>query len=72
MSYTVPYGGERLDRIARTLLQTERRGAVEALLAANPDLAARHVSGLVPAGTVINLPTAYAPAKATGFVLAWE
>lgn len=72
MSYTVALGGERLDHIARKLLQTERQGAVEALLDANPGLAALHVCGLIPFGTVINLPTAFAPRKATGFVLAWE
>ena len=72
MIYTVPYGGARLDRIARSLLQTEKQGAVEALLAANPGLSAKASSGFVPEGTTITVPVTFAPAADTGIVLAWE
>lgn len=73
MTYTVAYGGERLDRIAKKLLQTENLGTVEALLEANPGLAAAMQSGLVPAETIIRLPTGFTPKSATQtFTLAWE
>lgn len=72
-SYTVPHGGERLDRIAKKLMQTERQGTVEAILAANPGLAALSSSGaMVPEGTVIQVPADYRPAPAQTFTLAWE
>ena len=70
--YTVGYGGERLDKIAKTLLQTERNGAVEALLGTNPGLAALAVGGFVPEGTVIVVPTAFDPVPSAVFTLAWE
>lgn len=73
MTYTVAFGGERLDRIAKKLMQTEHQGTVEALLEANPGLAASMHSGLVPEGTVIRLPVAFQPkAAAKPFTLAWE
>lgn len=73
MNYTVAFGGERLDRIAKKTLQTERQGTVEALLDANPGLAASMQAGLVPAGTVIRLPAAFEPkVEAAAFTLAWE
>jgi phage tail protein X len=73
MTYTVGYGGERLDRIAKKLLQTEKLGTVEALLEANPGLAAAMQTGLVPAGTVIRLPAGFTPKSETAsFTLAWE
>ncbi|CAH0339561.1 tail protein X [Rhizobium sp. CECT 9324] len=72
MSYTVAFGGERLDRIAKKLMQTEAQGTVEALLDSNPGLAAIAVSGLVPAGTVIQLPSAFSPKVTNTFTLAWE
>lgn len=53
-------------------MQTERQGAVEAILQANPDLAAMAGSGLVPAGTVIRLPVAFTAEPAASFTLAWE
>lgn len=70
--YTVKLGGERLDRLAKKLMQTEKRGTVEALLRANPDLAARLVDGVVPAGTVIEVPEAFVPDPVESFTLAWE
>lgn len=73
MSYTVAHGGERLDRIAKKLMQTELEGTVEALLDANPGLAGLMQSGVVPAGTVIRLPAEFSPKSAGGrFTLAWE
>lgn len=72
MIYEVAYGGERLDRIAKKLLQTERRGAVEALLTANPGLAGIMNAGIVPAGTEIAVPSAFQPADTARLVLAWE
>lgn len=72
MTYTVAYGGERLDRIAKRLMQTETQGTVEALLDANPGLAASMQFGLVPAGTIIRLPAAFTPkTETTSFTLAW-
>ncbi|WP_374638649.1 tail protein X [Agrobacterium salinitolerans] len=71
MQYVVPYGGERLDRIAKKVLQTEREGTVEALLTANPGLAYL-ASAIVPAGTIIMVPEGFAPARAADFTLAWE
>ena len=71
-TYVVAYGGERLDRIARKIMQTERLGAVEAILDANPRLAAVASSGLIPAGTEIRIPPAFTPAPSASFTLAWE
>ncbi len=72
MSYVVAYGGERLDRIAKKLLQSEQLGTVEALLDVNPGLASAAVDGTVPAGTVIRLPETFAPRVTVKRVLAWE
>lgn len=73
MSYVVEFGGERLDRIARKMLQTELDGAVEALLEANPGLSAICEEGFVPAGTVIVAPERFVATRPqTSFVLAWE
>lgn len=52
--YTVRRDGERLDKIARAELGTERGGTVESLLALNPGLAA--LDPILPMGTVIRLP----------------
>lgn len=71
MQYVVPYGGERLDRIAKKVLQTEREGTVEALLTANPGLAFL-ASAMVPAGTTITVPEDFAPAGTADFTLPWE
>lgn len=73
MIYTVGYEGERLDRIAKKLLGTERNGSVEAILDANPGLAALSMAGgMVPEGTVIVIPDFEPVAQTTGIVLAWE
>lgn len=71
-SYTVAFSGERLDRIAKKTLQTEHQGAVEALLAANPELADLAASGFVPGGTVITIPSTFKPAPKAAQILAWE
>lgn len=71
-TYVVAYGGERLDRIARKTLQTELQGAVEALLGSNPGLGDLAADGFVPAGTVIVVPSHFAPAPAAAQILAWE
>ncbi|MCB5203950.1 tail protein X [Neorhizobium sp. T786] len=71
-SYIVAFGGERLDRLARKVMQTERQGTVEAIMDANPDLASLSIEGWIPAGTVIHLPVAFNPAPAMSFTLAWE
>ncbi|KAB1087362.1 hypothetical protein F4V91_13575 [Neorhizobium galegae] len=70
--YTVAYGGERLDRIARKTLQTEQQGAVDTILQANPGLAAVAFSGVVEADTAIQIPEDFAPAPTETFTLAWE
>ena len=72
MRATVKYGGERLDRLAKRLMQTERDGAVEALLAANPGLAGVIIDSMVPADTVVIVPEDFVPAPAASFTLAWE
>ncbi|PVE56290.1 tail protein X [Rhizobium rhizogenes] len=71
MRYTVAYGGERLDKIAKKTLQTERLGAVEAILSANPGLAMLGSQGVVPAGTMIEVPE-WSAKPASPFTLAWE
>lgn len=72
MIYTVNFGGERLDRIAKKTMQTEQRGSVEAILAANPDLAAALQGLAVAAGTKIRIPEAFTPADVGKQTLAWE
>lgn len=52
--YRVVRDGERLDRIARVELGTEKGGTVEAILDLNPGLA--RTGPLYPAGTLIKLP----------------
>jgi phage tail protein X len=52
--YTVRRDGERLDRICRKELGTERGGTVESVLELNPGLAA--LGWTLPLGTVIKLP----------------
>lgn len=70
-SYTVTgYGGERLDRIAKAIYGTEQGGTVEALLDANPGLAALGV--IVPEGTVLAVPPEVTPPDDGGYVVAWE
>ncbi|MCY1705468.1 tail protein X [Pannonibacter sp. SL95] len=72
MRYTVPYGGKRLDKIARDELRTERGGTVEAILTANQGLATLLDGVTVPGGTVIEIPENYRPAVSSRRVLAWE
>lgn len=69
-SYTVAYGGERLDHIARKLYGTEQGGTVEALLDANPGLAA--LGPIAPEGTIIIVPAKVATPPSGSYQLAWE
>lgn len=76
VQHVVGRGGERIDRVARTIYGGARTGtggalpagAVEALLAANQDLAA--LGPVLPAGTVIDVPELVAPA--TNVQRIWE
>ncbi|MBB5046805.1 phage tail protein X [Rhodopseudomonas rhenobacensis] len=52
--YIVRRDGERLDKIAKAELGTERDGTVESILKLNPGLAA--VGWRLPLGTKIKLP----------------
>jgi phage tail protein X len=52
--YTVQRDGERLDKIARSELGSERGGTVEAILDLNPGLAS--LGDTPPPGTTIRLP----------------
>jgi phage tail protein X len=52
--YTVRRDGERLDKIARAELGSERGGTLEAILDLNPGLAA--LGDTPPPGTKIRLP----------------
>ena len=75
MKAIVKERGERVDRISRATLGTERSGATEALLAANPGLSEKMVKALdgnIPAGTAIETPADFAPPAPAGIVLAWE
>ena len=68
-TYTVKPGGERLDRIAKAIYGTEQGGTVEALLDANPGIAALGV--IVPDGMVLAVPPQVVAPDA-GYVVAWE
>ncbi len=68
----VPFGGMRLDRLAKKHMRTEGGGTVEALLSANPGLAASAIDGHIPAGIAIDTPEGYSPTAPAAPVLAWE
>lgn len=72
LPFIVPFGGMRLDRIAKAFLQTELLGATEALLDANPGLSEIMVEGTVPEGTAINAPAAWEPESSISSVVPWE
>lgn len=73
MKYTVPYGGERLDRIADAIYGTALGGTVEALLDANPGLALLcYPTGDVPEYTELLVPDVQPVVEDDGIVLAWE
>lgn len=71
MIYVVAFGGERLDKIAKKVMQTEQRGTVEAILSANPGLANSMTGNLVAAGTKLAIPEDFAPLDAASYTLAW-
>lgn len=68
--YTVSEDFERLDRIAQALFGSERDGAVEALLSANPGLA--DLGFILPRGTVIAVPVLPERAVDPAYVRPWE
>lgn len=59
MKVTVTEDWVRLDRLAKAVYGSERGGTVEALLNANPGLAALAAaqSGFLPRGTTVTVPT---------------
>lgn len=59
----------RLDRLAKHLMGKTGDGAVEALLAANPGLAAQ--GPVIAEGTEVDVPAVPA-SSSTGFVRAWD
>lgn len=71
-THHVKYGGERLDRIAKATMLTERNGTVEAILDNNVGLAARLVNFTVPGESDVEVPATRIAAPAARFVLAWE
>jgi phage tail protein X len=70
--FIVPYGGMRLDRIAKAYLQTELLGATEALLEANQGLSDIMVDGTVPEGTAVYPPTVWEQPTTISNVVPWE
>ena len=65
---------ERIDRLAKRLYGTEQNHNVEALLDANPGLAAiaaRH-SGHLPRGTVIDVPAPSISTVNTALTRPWQ
>lgn len=60
--YVVQRDGERLDRIAKKQLGSERDGTVESILKLNPGLAAK--GWRLPLGTTIKLPPRPTPGPA--------
>lgn len=70
MIYTVTADEERIDRIAKAIYGTEQGGTVEALLAANPGLAA--LCPLIPRNTKITVPAKAPPAPSAAYPRPWE
>lgn len=68
--YTVKQGGERLDRIAKNIFGSERKGTVEALLNFNQNLSV--LSAFVPEGTIIRIPDDVVTGVEDRFVQVWE
>ena len=69
-AYLVTAAEERLDRIAKAILGAEGDGATEALLDANPGLAAGGPAA--PFGTRIVAPDRLPAAAAAGLTRPWE
>lgn len=67
--YIVPHGGQRIDQIAKAMLQTEQLGSVEAVLKANPGLAA--LGAIIPEGMHITPPVAFKAETTQAVVLPW-
>lgn len=60
----------RLDQLVDVLMGTAAQGAVEAVIAANPGIAA--LGPVVPAGTRITVPDLPEPEASSAFVRVWE
>ncbi len=60
----------RLDQLVDVLMGTAAHGAVEAVVTANPGLAA--LGPVIPAGTPIVVPEVPAAAPSSTYVRAWE
>jgi len=60
----------RLDQMVDVLMGTAGNGAVEAVVTANPGLAA--LGPVIPAGTAIVVPELPAAAPSSTYVRAWE
>lgn len=60
----------RLDQLVDVLMGTAANGAVEAVVTANPGLAA--LGPIIPAGTPIVVPELPAAAPSSTYVRAWE
>ncbi len=68
-TYTVGPRPERIDRIARAIYGSERSGAVEQLLDANPGLALQ--GAFIAPRTVLTVP-AVTPTSTSTFVAPWS
>ena len=68
-TYKVGRRPARLDRVAKAIYGTELTGTVEALLDANPGLAA--LGPFLPAGTMLTVPDV-APVSTSTFVPPWS
>ncbi|WP_043879235.1 tail protein X [Azorhizobium caulinodans] len=60
----------RLDQLVDVLMGTAAQGAVEAVIAANPGIAA--LGPVVPAGTRVTVPDLPEPEASSAFVRVWE
>ncbi len=68
--YKIEADDARIDRIAKELYGTEQDGTMEALLDANPGLAAN--GPFVPRDTILNVPEKPAPPPAADDTRPWE
>lgn len=60
----------RLDQLVDVLMGTAAQGAVEAVITANPGIAA--LGPVVPAGTRVEVPELPEPEASSAFVRVWE
>lgn len=69
MSYVVEVDEQRLDRVAEAIYGTETGGTVEALLAANPGLAALGL--FLPRRTIVQVPARPVPPPNPAYLRVW-